>query len=949
MAWHAVRAAVTAALGLWLGIAAGLAQEAPVPGPEAEPRAAPRPIESEPVADLTPEEEPSPAEPEAAPPRESEDAAEEAPPAGEESAPEHEGAGAEVDERPSPGIRPEAPRPRATGPPPAPRRSAGFAAAQRLERRRNEIVKRGAEIERELADAKAKLADARARVMQLASTKRKQSAAIRTGDRTRVEAAQFQATAQNAAKDYLELYAEAGEGSRRAAELTGQCEEDLRQYGRALATAPFSDVRQELQEQLANARELSATWDQVSSVAARGASEAAGLSSAIVAAVAYAREHSPWQRSANWISAKTAEHAAEDIGLAFARIARAVTSDLPEWLRGFGARLSTAAGSASFFLRLLASALLTFAGIYGFGRLRGYAERRASAPDRGQTQELSAAVEATLGVVRALIIFVVGSIIIWLCGFSGPWLRFLLVLVALVAGPLFLENVTERVLSPAERDRRLVPATDEHATHLYRTFRSFLVYSAILLPIIIGLAMFPYEHHDVLAALWFVYGLGTWIYMFALLVPLGGPRALIPESDTVGSRMVRRAAAAIPSAALSLGAVVLGVHAAGYTNLSQLLVRAIPAAVVVATLVWVLHRTYVFQVERRLAAISVADAESADWRIFARAGRPLFGLVERLGVMLLGGALIIWAGRLPTGYLRELSGLLSKPLFTVQDTEVSAWALVSAALVVVFSVLIARIIRDMLHEAGPLRRQYDAGVRYAISSMVYYVLVIVAVLWAVRIAGFSLGILAVFAGVAGIGLAFGLQDILKNFISGLILLLEQPIKVGDFIDMGGGGADSVRGIVTQISIRSTTVRTLDNIFVIVPNADFVTQRVLNMSHRDLKVRLQINVGVSYDSDVKSVREILRKVGEDHPLTLNDPSPDVRLMGFGDSSVDFRLLTWIADPLRTGPTTSELNFAVWHALQEHGIEIPFPQRDLHIRSDATLSERRDEAAPPSKDA
>jgi small-conductance mechanosensitive channel len=289
--------------------------------------------------------------------------------------------------------------------------------------------------------------------------------------------------------------------------------------------------------------------------------------------------------------------------------------------------------------------------------------------------------------------------------------------------------------------------------------------------------------------------------------------------------------------------------------------------------------------------------------------------------------------------------VLSRPLFTVQDTEVSIWELTSAALVVVFSILISRIIREVLQEAGTLRRQYDAGQRYAISNVVYYVLVVAAVLWAVRLAGFSLGALAVFAGVAGIGLAFGLQDILKNFISGLILLVEQPIKVGDYIDVGGGGPDSVRGIVTQISIRSTTVRTLGNVFVIVPNADFVTQQVLNLSHRDLKLRLDIDVGVSYASDVELVREILRKIGQDHPMTLNDPPPDARLMGFGDSSVDFRLLVWIADPTDRAQTTSELNFAVWHALQEHGIEIPFPQRDLHMRSDATIGDR--EALRPER--
>jgi potassium efflux system protein len=180
--------------------------------------------------------------------------------------------------------------------------------------------------------------------------------------------------------------------------------------------------------------------------------------------------------------------------------------------------------------------------------------------------------------------------------------------------------------------------------------------------------------------------------------------------------------------------------------------------------------------------------------------------------------------------------------------------------------------------------------------------------------------------MAGIGIGFGLQDIVRNFIAGIILLIERPLAVGDYVDVGG-----VTGRVAAIRLRSTTVRTPDNVHILVPNADLISRQVTNLSHRDLVTRLQIPVGVSYGSDVDEVIRVLVAAARDHPDVLDDPEPQAWLMGFGDSSVDFQLNAWIADPSVMIGTKVGLNLAVWRALKEAGIEIPFPQRDLHIRS------------------
>ncbi|MFQ6097623.1 MAG: mechanosensitive ion channel family protein, partial [Armatimonadota bacterium] len=628
---------------------------------------------------------------------------------------------------------------------------------------------------------------------------------------------------------------------------------------------------------------------------------------------------------------------------------RQFATGIPEWLGAFGRRLGTSAGIVSFLLRLIAGGLSVCVGVYGVRALRAAAEQRLDDEDSpsDQVRARRARTEAALGIARGLIIFAVGAVILQLTRMASNWLLFLIAVLGACSGYMLLENVAEIALSPADAGRRLPRIPDDHAIVLYKTLRSFFLLSAVFAPVLAGFRIFSYQRPDVVAAVQALYGLAALIHLLALCVAKGGLKGLIPDTGSFASRAARRAATAAPLVVLVLGAVTVVAHSLGYVNLSACLARTLPTAALVITAAWILHRTYVVQVEERLRAIPETERGRADWHVFGRASRPLLGLVERAAFISLAAGIIMSASGLPARHLRDLSAALARPLFKVKDTEVSTYALISAVLVIVLSVLIGRIVREMLREAAVLRRKYDQGVRYAIASVAYYLIVIGAIFWAVPVAGFNWSILAVFAGVAGIGIGFGLQDIVKNFISGIIILLEQPIKVGDFVDLG-----DLRGTVTQISIRSTTIRTQDNIYVIVPNADFISGQITNYSHRDLKIRLQLEVGVSYNSDMNKVRQVLEKVAKDHPMTLNDPPPNVRMVAFADSSVNFQLLAWVANPTDMPRTMSELHYAVWDALAENGIEIPFPQRDLHIRSDDTLAlrdpELRARRAAPSSD-
>ena len=193
--------------------------------------------------------------------------------------------------------------------------------------------------------------------------------------------------------------------------------------------------------------------------------------------------------------------------------------------------------------------------------------------------------------------------------------------------------------------------------------------------------------------------------------------------------------------------------------------------------------------------------------------------------------------------------------------------------------------------------------------------------------GVNLSSLAVIAGAIGVGIGFGLQNIVNNFVSGIIILAERPITIGDRIEVG-----NVAGQVTRISLRSTTVVTNDNISIIVPNSDFISSAVTNWSHGDPRVRMRLAVGVAYGTDTEKLREGLIEVAKNNPKVLTEPAPTVFFIGFGESSLDFELAVWTADmTAKPRRFRSELFFAIEKKLREMKIEIPFPQRDFHLRS------------------
>lgn len=273
-----------------------------------------------------------------------------------------------------------------------------------------------------------------------------------------------------------------------------------------------------------------------------------------------------------------------------------------------------------------------------------------------------------------------------------------------------------------------------------------------------------------------------------------------------------------------------------------------------------------------------------------------------------------------------LSGILQYQLFMVNQTPITVVSLGMFFTIVVVFFVISKVIKEVLGRRLLAHLNLSTGTSYTLLRLTQYTLWFVGGFVAFQFVGIDLSGVAVIFGFLSVGIGFGLQNLTSNFISGLILLFEQHIQVGDRVTVG-----DIEGNVVEINIRSTTIRSLNNIAIIVPNSEFIQATVINWSHGDPKTRLEIEVGVSYDSDLDLVIQSLKEVANEHPLLLKDPEPNVWLLSFGDSAWNMQLLVWVDSPKIRRQVISDINCAIVRKFRDHNIEIPFPQRDLHVRN------------------
>ena len=275
----------------------------------------------------------------------------------------------------------------------------------------------------------------------------------------------------------------------------------------------------------------------------------------------------------------------------------------------------------------------------------------------------------------------------------------------------------------------------------------------------------------------------------------------------------------------------------------------------------------------------------------------------------------------------KIQGSLDHPFFTMGGLPVTIFFLIKTAIFLVALFLSSHFTQLILQKRVLTHTPLALGQQYAVAKVISYLLFVLGLIVGLQSLGLNLNSLVVVGGALGIGVGLGLQAIVSNFVAGLILLLEQPIRLGDRIEVGDTYGDVIR-----LRGRSTWIRTNDNVVIIVPNSDFINQKVTNWTANDRRVRISMPFGTSYGSEPNRVRDVVLAVAGKHPDVLPDPAPEVIFAEFGDSSLNFQLRVWTIQQVQT-PTRlkSDLYFAIFEAFKNESIEIPFPQRDLHIRS------------------
>ena len=375
--------------------------------------------------------------------------------------------------------------------------------------------------------------------------------------------------------------------------------------------------------------------------------------------------------------------------------------------------------------------------------------------------------------------------------------------------------------------------------------------------------------------------------------------------------------------ALLLNAVAVVCGVVGNTSLAQVLVAGSIASAWYAFMFFALSR-----VLGGIWALLLRSHPARTLRMVRNHG----ALLRRRGRVLIQTALVLGWMRLTLDGFDAASPLFAKVSSALEarwqagELSISLGGIFSFALMVVASVAVSRFVRFALEEDVLSRASLPRGVPFAVSTLVGYAILLLGFGMAMAAAGLDVSRLTLLFGALGVGIGIGLQDIVNNFVSGLILLFERPVQVGDLVDVGG-----VRGDVRRIGIRASTVRTFEGAEVVIPNSKLVSESFVNWTLSDRQRRIEIPVGVGYASDPDRVIEVLEAVVRARPEVLREPPPAVLFDRLGESSLEFLVRAWAADFDASRVLQSLLTGDILRALREAGIEIPFPQRSLHLRS------------------
>jgi potassium efflux system protein len=420
-------------------------------------------------------------------------------------------------------------------------------------------------------------------------------------------------------------------------------------------------------------------------------------------------------------------------------------------------------------------------------------------------------------------------------------------------------------------------------------------------------------------------------FLFALLMPIRNGSRAHNDSD------VRWPAWLFWSVAISAGFLIMAVLL-GYPELARFVGAHLVSTAGVLWLMYLLHL-----VAESISSVSVISGRQIDDEAAPENEsdapslltiRIIAGLLMDIAIVLVGITILLLLWRFDWV---EVRGWIQAAFFGVQfgDLRISLQSVLIALGVFVVGLLLTRFVQRWFIGRAFAGRQKDSGLQESTRIGLGYVGFVLSALAGMSYLGLDFSSLAIVAGALSVGIGFGLQSIVNNFVSGIIILVERPIKIGDWIEVGG-----YEGAVKKISVRSTEIETIYRQSVIIPNANLITNPVTNWMHADRTCRLDLPIGVAYGTDVNLLRSTLLEVAASHRLVLKHPAPVLHFAGFGDSSLDFQLRVFLRDAGQRITTASELRYAILAALNKAAIEIPFPQRDVHIKDGKPLNSEQE---------
>jgi small-conductance mechanosensitive channel len=520
------------------------------------------------------------------------------------------------------------------------------------------------------------------------------------------------------------------------------------------------------------------------------------------------------------------------------------------------------------------------------------------------------AVRIVVAALFPLVLLVIYLLINAMIDYQASWFRLTGRLLGLWGVGALIINLLREALT-----RDLFTVTVAHGKTIFHLTRLAVLYA------IFGLALFWAAHvyslrPDVLSLLKFAVSLSIVLVLFLLFLKKYAMLSLLPELPYKTYAGFVRVLGRRYYPLIFFSLLVALLWCIGYRNLGStvlLKVWSTGTAYVVIMMVYHLVLGWLAGWHRRTRP----DDETAQFLYRSFKSALVYATVLATAMILLN----------LLGLLGPLQQLMSFPVFQLGSNTVTFWTILKAALILISFVFFSRLLQAYLDYKVYPKVGVEPGLGYALNTFLKYFLAVVGFLTSLRVVGVDLRFLFVFAGAIGIGIGLGLQGMAANVISGFSIIFGGKIRKGDWIEVG-----DTMGIVTDIYLRATKVRTRDNIEYLVPNSDFISGVIVNYSLSSPFIRMELPMGVSYDADPRQVEQILLGAAQKEPMVVDYRQPAVRFTEYGDNSINFELLFWI-DVRRTPRrrVRSALYFKIFDELKQAGIEIPFPQRDLHLRN------------------